>query len=141
MSGKAGKQVKAWTDKAKRRQEAIVRESASRVWEIASTPIAQGGRMPVDTGFLRGSARGSTDGMPSSSGAPPELIFATIRVGQTVWVGWTAVYALRQEYGFFGKDSLGREYSQHGKAFMRTAVQQWPQIVASVTAEVNARIR
>ncbi len=140
MSGKFGQQVKGWTDKTKRRQEAIFRGSAERVFEIVSTPIAQGGRMPVDTGNLRGSARASTSGMPSSSGAPPELLFATMQVGQTAWVGWTAAYALRQEYGFHGPDSLGRVYSQAGKGFMRAAVQQWPQIVAAVTAEVNTRI-
>lgn len=141
MSGNAGQQVRAFADKAKRRQEAIFRASTARVLEIANTPIAQGGRMPVHLGFLRDSARASTTGMPDSAGGPPELLFATLQVGQTVWTGWTAVYALRQEYGFFGPDKLGRVYSQQGKGFMRGAVQQWPQIVAQVTASVRARIR
>lgn len=140
MASKVGQQVKAWTDKSKRRQEAIFRTSAQRVMEIASTPKAQGGRMPVDTGFLRNSRAASTTGLPGSGGPPPELIFATLQVGQTVWAGWTAKYARRLEYGFYGADSLGRVYSQAGNAYLRTAVQQWPQIVAAATSEARARI-
>lgn len=141
MAGNFGQQVRDWGEKAKRRQTAIFRESTSRVLEIANTPIAQGGRMPVDTGNLRNSARASTEGVPSSAGGPPELVFAMLEVGQTAYAGWTAKYALRQEYGFFGADSLGREYSQAGKAYMRSAVQLWPQIVEQATASVRARIR
>ena len=141
MAGNFGDQVKGFADKAKRRQQAIFRDSAQEVLRIANTPKAQGGRMPVDVGNLRNSARASTSGMPSSSGGPPEVVFATMEIGQTVWTGWTAAYALRQEYGFYGQDSLGRTYSQAGNAFMRTAVQQWPMIVERATREAEARIR
>ena len=135
-----GGQVRAFTEKAKARQEAIFKGSAERVLERAGTPKAEGGKMPVVTGFLRNSARASTEGVPSSESKDPPLVFATMKVGQTVTVGWTAAYALRMEHGFVGEDKLGRTYAQQGNGFLRSQVQNWPFIVAEVTAEVQAQI-
>lgn len=140
MASKFGEQVRAFAEKAKQRQEVIFRESAQRVMEQANTPIAQGGRMPVDTGFLRNSVVASTSGVPDGGSGPPALVFAQMEVGQTVWAGWTARYALRMEYGFYGEDKLGRVYAQAGNGFMRAAAQNWAFIVAEVTNEVKARI-
>lgn len=132
-------QVKAFAVKCKARQEAIFRESASRVMANANIPEAQGGKMPVDLGFLRNSVAASTAGMPTEA-SPPELVFSTLKVGESVYAGWTAVYAMRQEYGFVGEDSLGRVYAQSGKGFLRAQVQNWDFIVAEVTKEVEAKI-
>ena len=133
-------QVKAITEKAKARQAAIFKGSAARVYERASLPKAQGGRMPVDTGFLRNSGKASLEGVPTSESLDPPLAFAKMKVGDTVTVGWTAVYALRMEHGFVGEDSLGRKYAQQGNAFLMTQVQNWSFIVAEVTKEVEAAI-
>lgn len=139
MAGKFGSDVKAFAAKAKLRSLAIFRESTNRVLREASIPEARGGHMPVDTSFLRNSSRAATGGMPSSSSEEPVLVYARMSLGDTVYTGWTAVYALRQEYGFVGEDSLGRSYNQRGKGFMRGAIQQWQQIVTKVAAEVDAR--
>ncbi len=133
-------QIRAFSEKAKARQAAIFKGSAERVLERAGTPKAQGGRMPVDTGFLRNSARASTEGVPTSEGGDPPLVFAAMKVGDTVTVGWTAAYALRMEHGFMGEDALGRTYAQQGNGFLRAEVQNWPFIVAEVTQEVQALI-
>lgn len=133
-------QVKAFTDKAKARQAAIFKGSAERVLQRAGIPKAQGGRMPVDTGFLRNSARASLEGVPTSASGDPPLVFATMKLGQTVTVGWTAAYALRMEHGFVGEDSLGRKYAQAGNGFLRAEVQNWAFIVNEVTQEVQAQI-
>ena len=138
MAGNFGDQVRALNERNKRRQQAIFATSAAEVLRIASVPKAQGGRMPVDTSALRNSSRASTSGMPSGSSAPPELMFATMRVGDTVTVGWTVAYARRMEFGFFGPDKLGRVYSQPGNHFLTTAVQQWPQIVDKATEQAQA---
>lgn len=134
-------QVRAFADKAKARSLAIFRESAQRVAEEAGRPEAQGGRMPVDTGFLRNSVVGSTTGMPTSASEPVPIALLQTAAGGSVWIGWTAAYARRMEYGFVGEDSLGREYMQPGKAFLRGAVQNWQQIVNDVTTEVQRRSR
>lgn len=133
-------QVRAFTEKAKAREAAIFKGSAARVLERASLPKAQGGRMPVDTGFLVNSSRASLDGVPTSESGDPALVFEQMAVGQTVTVGWTAAYALRMEHGFVGEDSLGRTYAQQGNGFLRAEVQNWAFIVDEVTREVQAQI-
>lgn len=141
MASKFGDQVKAFAAKAKERQLAIFRESAQAVMEEASTPEGEGGKMPVATGFLRNSAVASTAGPPDGDGGDPTLVFSGIELGQTVWAGWTAAYALRMEHGFYGEDSLGRVYAQAGKGFMRSAAQNWDFIVDTVAKDVKERIK
>lgn len=138
-SSKFGKEVQAIAEKVKQRNLAIFRESAQRVMDLASVPEAQGGKMPVDTGFLINSGVASTSGMPGSAGRPLSIVLLEVALGDNVFVGWTAAYALRMEYGFMGEDSLGREYSQQGKGFLRTAVQQWTNIVNDVTIEARKK--
>lgn len=140
MASKFGAQVRAFAEKAKAMQSAIFRESATLLVEEANTPEGQGGRMPVDTGFLRNSSAASVEGMPADGALVPALVFATMHLGQTVWVGWTAKYAMRMEHGFQGEDSLGRTYAQAGKGFARAAAQRWDFIVAEVTADVKGRM-
>lgn len=140
MAGKFADQVRKFNNKVRRRNTAVFRESATRVMVNANTPEASGGKMPVDTGFLRNSVAASTDGMPEADSGPPELVFAKMKIGDKVWVGWTAAYARRMEYGFVGEDSLGRKYNQSGKGFLRTQVQRWSQIVDEVTKEVLEKI-
>lgn len=141
MASKFGDQVKAFAEKAKAMQLAVFRESAQRLMEEAGTPEGQGGRMPVDTGFLRNSRAASLEGMPSDGGTDPPLVFASMELGQTVWAGWTAKYAMRMEHGFYGEDSKGRTYAQAGKGFARAAAQRWDFIVAEVTNEIRGRMR
>jgi len=140
VDSKFGSQVRAFTEKAKAMQGVIFRESATKLMEEANTPEGQGGRMPVDTGFLRNSVAASVEGMPTDGAQPPALVFATLELGQTVWAGWTAAYAMRMEHGFYGDDSLGRKYAQPGKGFARAAAQRWDFIVAEVTASVKGRM-
>ncbi|WP_342029554.1 hypothetical protein [Stenotrophomonas sp. CFBP 13718] len=141
MANKFGDQVKAFAEKAKQRQLAIFRESAQAVMEDASTPEGEGGKMPVATGFLRNSAVASTAGPPDGAGGDPSLVFSGVELGQSVWAGWTASYALRMEHGFYGEDSLGRVYAQSGKGFMRSAAQNWDFIVDKVAKDVKERIK
>lgn len=140
MANKFGDQVRAFAEKAKAMQGVIFRESATKLMEEASMPEGQGGKMPVDTGFLRNSAAASIEGMPDDGALTPALVFATMELGQTVWAGWTAKYAMRMEHGFFGEDALGRKYAQAGKGFARAAAQRWDFIVAEVTADVKGRM-
>ena len=118
---------------------AVFRESAQDLARVANTPIAQGGRMPVDTSNLRNSFVASKSGVPGSGGSALELVLLDVRLGDSVWMGWTAAYALRMEYGFYGADSLGRVYSQGGYGFMRAAALQWPQIVDRAVSRVALR--
>ena len=126
--------------KAKLRQEAVFRASAQALMDEANTPEGQGGKLPVDTGNLRNSALASKNGMPGSGAQPYSLVFAAMKVGEVVYAGWATAYALRQEHGFVGEDSLGRKYNQAGKGFMRSSAQNWDFHVANAIAKAKAEI-
>lgn len=138
--GKFTAQVDAWAKGSVKRMTAIQRESTQRTIDDAQTPTAKGGRMRVDTGFLRASGQLSLNGMPTGPvrgnptgtytegqfGKPTELVLARSTLEDTLFFGWTANYARARE----AKDG-----------FLRIAAQKWPQTVAQVTKEAKARIR
>lgn len=107
---------------------AVCRQSVQDVIEQAQLPTAKGGRMRVDTGFLRASGRISFSGMPSGptrgDGTPvPDTTQSTIlQIGQwkvdqvPLFFGWTANYA---------------KYREAYDGFLSAAAQNWQQIVAA----------
>jgi HK97 gp10 family phage protein len=115
-------QIKAFTDRAKEKMETVVKQSAQEVFSIAQTPKARGGRMPVDTGFLRNSMVASLNGSTVGGGADAYVLaVAGMDLGDTVFAGWTANYARFMEYG---TSKTPANY------FMLSAAQQWQAIVA-----------
>lgn len=76
----------------------VMRESIQDVMDDAQTPVAKGGRMPVDTGFLRNSVASGLNGAfgPPDSGMVA-LTIAQMDLGDTSQFAWTAVYAMIQE--------------------------------------------
>ena len=113
---------------------ALVRQSAQDVEQAASTPRAAGGRMPIDTGFLRNSVVTTVDGStpgPTGIGLSRDQRFASLghpntqaalsqaQVGNIIMLTWTAFYAA---------------YVEHNTMFMRGAIEMWDAIV-----EENAR--
>lgn len=132
MAGTFTAKVKAFTDRTKEKIEVVVKQSAQEVFSIAQTPKAQGGRMPVDTGTLRGSLTMALNG--STVGVGPEsytLAIAGYELGDTIFGGWggpAAGYARFQEYG---------TSKMAGNFFMLNAAQQWQAIVAKNAALVR----
>ena len=122
---------------------AVRAEAAQRVVEIMQTPVAKGGNMPVDTGFMRASLQGQI-GMglfgPMSKpkgvdkfdydAGPVNLVIAGSKLTDTITVAFTANYAIHQEYGARGRP---------GRAFVRLASQQWGRVVQEVSAEAQTR--
>lgn len=114
-------QIKAFADKSKEKIEAVVKQSAQEVFSIAQTPKAMGGRMPVDTGFLRNSLVAELNGSTVAGGADAYVLaVAGMDAGDVVFAGWTASYARYQEYG---------TSSIAGNFYMLNAAQQWQAIV------------
>lgn len=124
--------------------EAIFKASVQDVVSEMQKPRGAGGRMRVDTGFLRASLLGSTSAMPSidpnarpadgatyPAGQQVELTIAGLTLGQPFYAGYTASYAAAREYGARG---------QAPDAFARTAAQGWQQIVAKREAELMRRL-
>lgn len=140
--------IEAWSEKAIRNAELVVKGSAADVSEIMTRrqpsvadtggTFAEG-RVPVDTGELIGSVVVEIAGVRTaqgSKGQPPDFTagILSMELGQDIVVAFTAPYARRLEYGFSGTDSLGRTYSTQGRFFVRDAIQQWETIVAQNAA-------
>ena len=94
------------------RLRAVARESVQDVIEIAQTPTGDGGRMRIDTGFLRASIQAALHAMPSGPTLPKKgakkgeytrqaagepVAVALLRwdpnTNDRLFVGWTADYA------------------------------------------------
>lgn len=124
--------VNKFADKGAEKLLAVARDAINSVVEQANTPVSKGGRMRVDTGFLRASGvaelnqipSGPTEGRARSAGETGEiyhpdsgnlnLILAKMKLGDTVFYGWTARYA---------------KYRETYDGFLETALQNWQSIV------------
>lgn len=136
--GKFSAQVDAWVRKTKARQDAVHRRAAELLFEASNLPVGKGGKMPVDLGFLRASFDASLHGMPvgptrpDGAGIPDNsgniaTVLTTASITDTIWAGWTAVYARRQEYEHYG--------------FARSAAARWGDFVAQAAQEAKSSIR
>ena len=109
---------------------AVMSNSLRDMVEDMQTSTGKGGRMRVDTGFLRASGRASLEGFPSGNGNQPadapvgqytgiydnwtvdslNAVLLNMELGDTFFWGWVAVYAPTREI-----------YD----GFMDTAIQNW----------------
>ena len=134
--GDFSNQIKKWGAKYERRLRAVGRGSVQEVVSIAQRPVGNGGRMRVDTGFLRASIQAGLGAMPRGpttndggyggkrkypvgaqiDGTPVPAVLLQWDPAKPIplYIGWTANYARPREY----KDG-----------FLRGAVQKWPTIV------------
>ncbi|AVX04346.1 hypothetical protein MXMO3_01821 [Maritalea myrionectae] len=124
--------ISAWVKKSRQRIDAVARGSAQDVARGVTKPVAKGGHMRVDTGFLRASFMASTSSMPQinpyarppsdapeGSYSPSEddvsLVIAGWDAGREVlFLGFTASYAIPREYE---------------DGFVRLEVQKWQETV------------
>jgi hypothetical protein len=66
-------------------------------------------------------------------------IAASLQLGDTYYLVNTAAYANRIEFGFFGRDSLGRRYTQAGQGFVRATLARAQQIADAVASRIAGR--
>ncbi|WP_457586142.1 HK97 gp10 family phage protein [Ensifer canadensis] len=137
--------VAAFAEKIPGAVEAVFKESVHEVSEEMLKPTGAGGRMRVDTGFLRASALASTTAMPTiNRNANPvagqsyafdfgqiEAVILGADVNDTIYVGFTAAYSGYREFGANG---------QAPDAFVRGAAQQWQGIVDRKVSELKSRL-
>lgn len=129
------KDIASFTEKYETRLKRVFGASVQELAEEANEPMAKGGKIRVDTGFLRSSLKGQRHRMPSGEreprkgqtysktdsldGAQESSLLAELlkwKAGDKFYLGWSANYARVREY----KDG-----------FVRTAAQRWEQIVKS----------
>lgn len=123
-----------------KRMIALARQSISDVIDNAQQAVAKGGRMRVDTGFLRASGQGSLNGMPSGptrgertepdsytyNESAVETQLGDLTLGATFFFGWTAAYA---------------EFREIYDGFLEGALQHWQRIVTFNTDTIRQRIK
>jgi len=141
-------EVDAWVLECKERLLKVARQSISDVIEEAQTPgpsvanpsVSEGGKMPIDTGFLRASGRSNIGSMPYGPNrgvknekypSPDEyktegttsVNLAKLAVGDVYYFGWGAEYApvIELRYGF-----------------LDSALQNWQAIVSRNAAKLKA---
>lgn len=118
--------VAAFADKTAEQMLRVAKQSIQDVVKQAQTPVAQGGSLPIDTGFLRNSlvttVRGATAGEGENSYV---LGISSLQLGDPFQVAWVADYAISRHYMVGGKGSLWRD----------KAAQRWSGYV-----ENNARL-
>lgn len=148
MSNSFAATVSAWAAQSEKRLEAAHRRSIELLADEMRETKPNGGRLPFQTGNLARSLMASTQGMPQAAeGAAVFLkdqdvgaVTATLDLDQPIWIGYQAIYARRQNYGFVGADSLGRVYNQAGSYFVEGAIANWQQIVAKAVVELRSGV-
>lgn len=142
MSAGFAAQVDAWVRETEARMTAVFRQSAQEVVGEMQRPVGEGGRMPVDTGFLRSSLQVSLNGAPVPAtrenpggihGAPDvaSLVISGAELGDRIVASYSANYAPAVEYGARGRPPRG---------FVRGAAQQWQSIVRRVAQRLKDRV-
>ena len=137
--------VDAWTKETEDRMRRVWVAAIDDLADTMNKTRANGGRLPHLTGNLMRSLLASTSAMPATgepdakySGQDVGLVTAGLRLDQTVWLGYQAIYARRLNYGFVGEDSLGRTYNQAGAHFVEAAIADWPNIVRMAVSKIKA---
>lgn len=98
------------------------------------------------TGFLRGSWHAALNHVPTGRGARGvnptsrlNFVAAQIQIGDVYYLGNTAKYARRLEYGFVGTDSLGRTFNQAGRFWVQGVMNQATAIAREAAIRVGAK--
>lgn len=125
-----------------KRMNLVMQKSLLNAINRMQTPVAKGGRMRVDTGFLRASGQSSLNGLPTGPSMKPkdaqkhqfddgnkvypetEATIGKMKFGATFFFVWTANYA---------------KYREAYDGFMVTVLQDWQNIVDGVVAEARKR--
>jgi hypothetical protein len=119
-------------------------QSTQELINEVQKPVGKGGKMRVDTGFLRASGQMSLTGMPTGpvrgrkrtpEEAKDKVIYETkpaavvklgneFQLGNSIFFGWVANYA---------------KYREAYDGFLISGIQNWQSIVDRVTARIKAR--
>lgn len=153
--GWSGTNPSAWADSKDKLLTALLRNAVQDLAQEASRTIPNGGRVPAKTGNLGRSVVVSNKPPTIIEGDAPSGGFsagiAAIVPGETIYIGWTAAYSRRMNYGFVGTDSLGRNYgsaqavittgysNRSGYGFAEAAAAMWLEIVRRQAAKLGGK--
>lgn len=123
--------LEQWAERTQKRIESVTKTAISSFARDANKPTAQGGRMRVDTGFLRNSQAAKIGSLPVGPSEGPRITkngiewrdalgspnvdaeLLTWKMDQPFFIGWTANYAkYREAHDGFLEAELMR-WSEH----------------------------
>ncbi|QYJ00752.1 hypothetical protein KUV46_15695 [Thalassovita mediterranea] len=135
--------VRAWRAKALRTQTLILKTALGYLVDDIVKLIAEGGRMRIDTGFLRSSLIAQLEVPITQVTYKPKdidafsltigevkLVINRMKIGDTIHFGFTANYARPREFG---------ANDQAPDAFVRTHTMDWKGYQLRAAAEINRR--
>jgi len=123
--------IDQWVAKSQARLKAVWKTAARDIAKEMQTPRAKNGKLPLDTGFLRNSFSADVNKIPSGNGSsayaagPISIVINRAKIGDQVVFGWAANYAIYMEVRY---------------SFLRSAAQNWQQIVDKSAQKVRARV-
>jgi len=121
-------QIRNFEKKTLEKLRRIIQIAAQSAFQDAQKPIGEGGRMPVDTGFLRDSEQSGLNGSVIAKGQDTYVLsIAQVKIGDVLFLVWTAEYAAYVEYG---------TSRMPARFFMRGAAQQWQRFVDEAARKV-----
>lgn len=116
--------VSAFADKTTEQMLRVARQSIQDTVRAAQRTVADGGDMPVDTGFLRNSLVTEVKGSRVGSGGDSYILgISRLQLGDPFQVAWTAEYAIPRHY------MVG--VGQGGGLWRDKAAQRWSTFVAA----------
>jgi hypothetical protein len=122
--------VSKFADKTADQMLKVARQSIQDTVRIAQRTVADGGDMPVDTGFLRNSLVTELRGAEVGTGGDSYVLgLSSLQLGDPFQVAWTAEYAIPRHY------MVG--VGQGGGLWRDKAAQQWSRLVAQNAARVR----
>lgn len=122
--------VSAFADKTAKQMLNVARQSIQDTVRIAQRTVADGGDMPVDTGFLRNSLITEVRGAQVGEGGDSYILgLSALQLGDPFQVAWAAEYAIPRHY------MVG--VGQGGGLWRDKAAQQWSRIVADNARRVR----
>jgi len=123
--------INQWVAQSQARLEAVWKTAAQDIAREVQTPSAKGGKMRVDTSYLRNSFAASVNSTPTGNGnssyseGPVSIVIGRAKIGDTVVFGWAAQYSI---------------YVEARYGFLRSATQNWQQIVDKAAQKVKTRV-
>ena len=122
--------VQKFADKTSDQMLRVAKQSIQDTVREAQTTVAQGGNMPVDTGFLRNSLITEVRGASVGEGGDSYVLgISRLTLGDDFQVAWTADYAIARHY------MVG--VGQGGGLWRDKAAQNWTRYVAANVRRVQ----
>lgn len=137
-------QIQNFAERSEKFWLAVFKRAVELLADELQKGVQNGGRLPWDTGNMARSLAAAVNGSVNTSTANPPPAgdvgakVALLSIGDAITLGYQAIYARRQNYGFVGQDSRGRNYNQQGAHFVEHAASLWPQMVRQAEAEMIA---